>query len=232
MRLLDIDEIAELVVSILAARHVAAFARASSHCAALAKRALEFDGPRGAEVALRLAEGRGVDELCQRWPVLVLPRLGSPPLVGALATIGDRAFYGCSSLTTITLPAGLATIGGHAFSGCSSLTTVTLPAGLTTIGDFAFYGCSSLTTIILPAGLATIGGGAFAGCSSLTTITLPAGLTTIGDCAFAGCSSLTTINLPAGLATIGGYAFYGCRALDEETVARLAFLGFDLMVAD
>ena len=53
-------------------------------------------------------------------------------------------------------------------------------------------------------------------------------LATIGDRAFAGCSSLTTINLPAGLATIGGYAFYGCRALDEETMARLAFLGVDL----
>ena len=77
MRLLDESVIAELVVSILAARHVAAFARASSHCAELAKRALEFDRPRGAEVALRLAEGRGVHELCQRWPVLVLPRLGS-----------------------------------------------------------------------------------------------------------------------------------------------------------
>ena len=44
--LLDIDEsvLAELVVGILAARHVAAFARASIHCAALAMRALEFDG--------------------------------------------------------------------------------------------------------------------------------------------------------------------------------------------
>ena len=149
MRLLDIDDsvIAELVVGMLAARHVAAFARASSHCAELAKRALQFDGPRGAEAALRLAEGRGVDELCQRWPVLVLPRLGSPPLVGALATIGDRAFYGCSSLTTITLPAGLATIGRDAFFGCTSLTTITLSGGLTTIGNAAFYRCSSLTTI-------------------------------------------------------------------------------------
>ena len=192
MLLLDIDEsvLAELVVGILAARHVAAFARASIHCAALAKRALESDGPRGAEVALRLAEGRGVDELCQRWPVLVLPRLGSPPLVGALATIGDGAFCTCSSLTTITLPAGLTTIGDGAFCGCSSLTTITLPAGLTTIGTAAFFGCSSLTTITLPAGLTTIGRYAFEGCSSLTTITLPASLTTIGYGAFCGRSSL------------------------------------------
>ena len=38
MRLLDIDDsvIAQLVVGMLAARYVAAFARASSHCAELA----------------------------------------------------------------------------------------------------------------------------------------------------------------------------------------------------
>ena len=158
--LLDIDEsvLAELVVGILAARHVAAFARASIHCAALAKRALESDGPRGAEVALRLAEGRGVDALCERWPVLVLP--------AGTTAIGDRAFEGCHSLTTITLPADLATIGDRAFAGCSSLTIINLPTGLTTIGKFAFCGCSSLTTITLPAGLATIGDRAFEGCQA------------------------------------------------------------------
>ena len=90
-------------------RHVAALARASIHCAALAKRALELDGPRGAEAALRLAEGRGVDALCASvGQSLMLP--------AGTAAIGSSAFEGCRSLTTITLPAGLATIGGRAFS--------------------------------------------------------------------------------------------------------------------
>ena len=53
-------------------------------------------------------------------------------------TIGERAFSGCRSLTSITLPEELKTIGNSAFRGCSSLTSITLPEGLETIGDSAF----------------------------------------------------------------------------------------------
>ena len=90
----------------------------------------------------------------------------------------------------------------HLFYGCDSLTTVTLPDSLTTIGDYAFFFCSSLTTITLPDSLTTIGAYAFSGCDSLTTITLPEGLTTIGDSAFQWCGSLTTVTLPDSLTTI------------------------------
>ena len=78
-----------------------------------------------------------------------------------------------------------------AFRGCSSLTTIELPAGLTSIGEFAFYGCSSMTSIALPAGLTSIGESAFRACSSMTSIKLPLGLTSIGESTFRGCSSLT-----------------------------------------
>ena len=81
--------------------------------------------------------------------------------------IGDSAFYGCSSLTSITLPPNsLTTIGKGAFYRCSSLTSITLPDSLTTIGDWAFSGCSSLTSITLPDSLTTIGNDAFFGCSN------------------------------------------------------------------
>ena len=56
-----------------------------------------------------------------------------------LTTIGNCAFLGCTSITTLTLPDGLTTIGNHAFNGCTSIATLTLPDGLTTIGDGAFY---------------------------------------------------------------------------------------------
>ena len=67
------------------------------------------------------------------------------------------------------------------FRGCSSLTTIELPAGLTSIGEFAFYRCSSMTSIELPIGLASLGGYAFRNCSSLTLMELPASLTSIGE---------------------------------------------------
>ena len=61
--------------------------------------------------------------------------------------IGDYAFFGCSGLTSLTLPSGVTEIGDYAFSGCSGLTSLTLPSGLTEIGHKAFNGCSGLTSI-------------------------------------------------------------------------------------
>ena len=96
---------------------------------------------------------------------------------------------------SFAVPDGILTIGDRAFSGCSSLTTVTLPEGLTSIGDSAFFNCSSLTTVTLPEGLTSIGDSAFFNCFSLTAISLPEGLTSIGNDAFLGCSSLAKIDV-------------------------------------
>ena len=132
--------------------------------------------------------------------------------------IGDCAFYGCSGLTSLTLPAGITEIGYEAFNGCSGLTSLTLPAGITEIGSFAFEGCSGLTSLTLPASITKIGSEAFYECSGLTSLTLPAGITEIGDGAFSGCSGLTSLTLPAGITEIGDYAFQGCSGLTSLTL--------------
>ena len=61
--------------------------------------------------------------------------------------IGAYAFYGCSSLPSLTLPSNVTKIGESAFEGCSGLTSLTLPSSVTSIGSSAFYGCSGLTSI-------------------------------------------------------------------------------------
>ena len=85
-----------------------------------------------------------------------------------LTSLGDRAFYDCSSLTSIALPEGLISIGGSTFYRCRSLTSVTLPDSLTSIGEGTFYDCRSLTSITLPDSLTSIGVYAFYMCDSLT----------------------------------------------------------------
>ena len=55
--------------------------------------------------------------------------------------LGDYAFYGCSVLTSLTLPSGVTSIGYRAFEGCSGLTSLTIPSGVTEIGGCTFYGC-------------------------------------------------------------------------------------------
>ena len=106
--------------------------------------------------------------------------------------IGDYAFYGCSGLTSLTLPSGVTKIGEFAFEYCSGLTSLTLPSGVTKIGEFAFEYCSGLTSLTLPSGVTKIGGGAFFNCSGLTSLTLPSGVTSIGNYAFSGCRGLTS----------------------------------------
>ena len=77
-------------------------------------------------------------------------------------------------------------IGDHAFYYCSSLTSITIPNSVISIGNFAFYGCDALTSITIPNSVTSIGGYAFAYCS-LTSITTPNSVTSIGDHAFSGC---------------------------------------------
>ena len=165
----------------------------------------------------------------------------------SVTTIGDSAFRGCSSLTSVTISDSVTTIGDSAFSGCSSLTSVTIPDSVTTIGDSAFYNCSSLTSVTIPDSVTTIEYAIFGGCSNLTEFngkyasedgrcliidgalnsfapaglteyTIPVSVTTIGEWAFASCESLTSVTIPDSVTTIGSSAFSNCSSLTSVTI--------------
>ena len=129
--------------------------------------------------------------------------------------IGDYAFSGCSSLTSLTLPSSVTSIGGHAFEKCSGLTSLTLPSSVTSIGEFAFRYCSGLTSLTIPSGVTTIDYYAFAWCSGLTSLTLPSSVTSIGGHAFESCSGLTSLTLPSSVTEIDWSAFKRCNNLKE-----------------
>ena len=136
----------------------------------------------------------------------------------SVTSIGDSAFYGCSSLTNITLPDGVTSIGDSAFEMCSSLTSITIPDSVTWIGDRAFCNCLSLTSIMIPDGVTSIGMHAFWCCLRLKSITLPDSVTCISDYAFYRCSSLTSITIPNSVTSIGDSAFYACSSLTDITI--------------
>ena len=131
----------------------------------------------------------------------------------SVTAIGDYAFYGCSSLTSITIPNSVTSIGECAFESCDGLISVDIPNSVTSIGDDAFYSCSSLTSIDIPNSVTSIGSYTFRGCSSLTSIDIPSSVTSIGNGAFCDCSSLISIDIPNGVTSIEASMFAYCSSL-------------------
>ena len=139
-------------------------------------------------------------------------------LPDGLESIGNKAFYSCSSLTAIDIPSSVTSIGEEAFRSCTSLKDVTLPDGLESIGSYAFRDCTSLTAIEIPSSITSIGTSAFNGCTSLEAVTLLEGLQSIGVAAFRNCSALTSIDIPASVTSIGKSTFDGCTSLAAATL--------------
>ena len=137
----------------------------------------------------------------------------------SVTSIGERAFYDCSSLTSITIPNSVTSIGSSAFTNCSSLTSITIPNSVTSIGDDAFYGCSSLTSVTIPNSVTSIGDYAFEYCSSLTSVTIPNSVTSIGGWAFIYCSNLTSIVVESGNSTYDSRE--NCNAIIETATNTL-----------
>ena len=132
--------------------------------------------------------------------------------------IRDRAFYYCTSLTSVTIPDSVTSIGDDVFNYCTSLTSVTIPDSVTSIGEQAFYYCRFLTSVTIPDSVTSIGDDAFGGCSSLTSVTIPDSVTSIGGGAFCGCTSLTSVTIPDSVTSIGEKAFYYCSSLTSVTI--------------
>ena len=154
-----------------------------------------------------------------------------------VTAINDAAFYGCTSLKSVTIPKSITNIGLEAFYGCTSLKAVYISDMATwcriKIADTFILGatrsCFSnplfyahnlyldsklVINLKIPENITDIGVSAFSGCSSLKSVTIPESVTTIGEEAFSDCTGLTSITIPESVTTIGG-AFSNCSGLTE-----------------
>lgn len=98
---------------------------------------------------------------------------GDVVIPDSVTAIGDRAFYDCHRLTSISIPDSVTSIGKEAFSNCSSPMSISIPDSVTSIGEEAFSGCSSLTSISVPDSVTSIEAPAFTECENLQDFTCP-----------------------------------------------------------
>jgi hypothetical protein len=127
--------------------------------------------------------------------------------------LGSELFTNCGNLTSVVLNNGLTKIGSRAFANCTALTSVPLTSYLEIIGDEAFENCQNLISLTIPESVDSIGYGAFSGCKGLKSLTLNNSIIAISDNLFYGCSGLTEVEIPSKVTTIGAHAFDGCSSV-------------------
>ncbi len=161
-----------------------------------------------------------------------------------VTSVGDEAFYGFASITSVTIPDSVTSIGDSAFWNCTNLTSITIPDSVTSIGSGAFYNTayyndnnnwenyyvlyignhlikakkSIYGDYAIKDGTRVIANSAFSDCTNLKSVLIPDSVISICDGGFYRCTSLTSITIPNGVKIIGNSAFCGCENIASITL--------------
>ena len=158
-----------------------------------------------------------------------------------VTSVGEWSFCNNTELTTVTIPNGVTTIKIGAFYGCTYLEKISIPASVNTIesaitffltpwlnnqcstndliyvNNILLFGQSAKGEITISKGITSISGSAFA-LSDITKITLPDTLTEIGYGAFEACFKLTSVKLQNGIKIIKSATFSQCENLTSINI--------------
>mmetsp|Transcript_24917 Transcript_24917/g.53089 ORF Transcript_24917/g.53089 Transcript_24917/m.53089 type:complete len:524 (-) Transcript_24917:118-1689(-) len=133
-----------------------------------------------------------------------------------VSSIGEEAFFRCTSLEHAHISSSVSVIRANAFRGCTKLERVDICEGLQVIGKSAFHDCVSLERLVVPSTVTAIGSEAFAGCAKLKEVTVCEGLLEIKESTFQNCASLRCIDIPSPVFIIHAGAV-GCSWLRDTT---------------
>ncbi len=136
-----------------------------------------------------------------------------------VTSIHNQAFFKCTDLYSVSIPATVTDLGQYTFSGCTNLQTVELPAGLTFIPNGTFYGCTSLQSVELPETVESLGDYSFSNCSSLSNINMPVGIQALGKSALMA-TALTEFTVPQGVTELAPYVLALTTKLETVTIGE------------
>ena len=165
----------------------------------------------------------------------------------SVTLIGEKAFYECNSLASLTIGKGIATIRDYAFDKCYNITSLEINGKAGTIGSGAFGSCRKIENVVAPAEFyqhiplssikdititsGIVSEGLFKGCNTLTNVTLSDKIIFIGDSAFYSCLNLANVVIGDNVITIGDCAFYDCPSLTSleigDSVATIGNRAFE-----
>jgi len=154
-----------------------------------------------------------------------------------MTTIASGAFFGCASLTNITIGSNVVnTATGQAFVGCPNLQAIFVDAlnpvyssvaGVLFNQKVLIFCPNGITgDYTIPNGVAKIGTYAFEYCSGLTSVTFPGSVTSIGSLAFNGCSSLMSYYF-LGNAPNAGFEALGVAGPNSTIYYKLGTTGWN-----
>ena len=165
---------------------------------------------------------------------------GDVTIPEGVTSIGDRAFYSCSGLTSVVIPEGVTSIGNDVFMSCRNLASVTLPSTLESLGDDVFLACTSLTGMEDKSGkfLKIVDGIVYSAdgtkiLAALVSVSgevhIPQGVTEIPHHLFSYKNLITSVEIPEGVTFIGNYVFSQCTSLTSVTLpSTLEYLGVNV----
>lgn len=160
----------------------------------------------------------------------------------SLVQIGERAFFECKDISSISIPNSIISIEREAFGGCVGITSINIPSSVSYIGGHVFEGTGwynnqsedilyldgwclgfkgnePIGHVEILDGTKHIAGKAFEFCDSLRSITIASSVTSIGESAFR-MSGLITISIPNSVVHIGNYAFSTCSDLVSVAISN------------
>ena len=132
----------------------------------------------------------------------------------AVTSVAESGFNG-TGLTSITIPASVTSIGNAAFQGCRSMTSINIAdsENALTMANSWYerpFGENPATTIYIGRNLTLTDSGENAICDNASSVTFGDKVTAVNPYLFYSNQMLSSITIGSGVTTIGNSAFYWC----------------------